>query len=104
MAAETTSDLVQVVALLGAAVVAVPVFRRAGLGSVLGYLAAGFAIGPFGFGLFSDTQSILHIAELGVVMLLFVIGLEMEPVAAMGAEARDLRSRRRCRSSSAVGC
>ena len=79
MAAETTSDLVQVVALLGAAVVAVPVFRRAGLGSVLGYLAAGFAIGPFGFGLFSDTQSILHIAELGVVMLLFVIGLEMEP-------------------------
>jgi glutathione-regulated potassium-efflux system protein KefB len=80
MAAEAgTSDLVQVVALLGAAVVAVPLFRRAGLGSVLGYLAAGLVIGPFGFGLFSDTESILHIAELGVVMLLFVIGLEMEP-------------------------
>ena len=80
MAAEgATSDLVQVVALLGAAVVAVPIFRRAGLGSVLGYLAAGLVIGPFGFGLFTDSQSILHIAELGVVMLLFVIGLEMEP-------------------------
>jgi glutathione-regulated potassium-efflux system protein KefB len=74
-----TSDLVQVVALLGAAVVAVPIFRRAGLGSVLGYLAAGLVIGPFGFGLFADSESILHIAELGVVMLLFVIGLEMEP-------------------------
>jgi glutathione-regulated potassium-efflux system protein KefB len=80
MAAEgATSDLIQVVALLGAAVVAVPIFRRAGLGSVLGYLAAGLVIGPFGFGLFTDSESILHIAELGVVMLLFVIGLEMEP-------------------------
>ena len=80
MAAEgATSDLIQVVALLGAAVVAVPIFRRAGLGSVLGYLAAGLAIGPFGSGLFTDPEAILHVAELGVVMLLFVIGLEMEP-------------------------
>ena len=66
-------------ALLGAAVVAVPIFRRLGLGSVLGYLAAGLIIGPFGFGWFSDPQSILHVAELGVVMFLFVIGLEMQP-------------------------
>jgi glutathione-regulated potassium-efflux system protein KefB len=80
MAADVQStDLVQIVALLGAAVVAVPIFKRLGLGSVLGYLAAGLVIGPFGLGLFSDPQAILHVAELGVVMFLFIIGLEMEP-------------------------
>ncbi|MBS7585875.1 monovalent cation:proton antiporter-2 (CPA2) family protein [Ancylobacter defluvii] len=86
MAAEAASDaaahgfnLLPVVILLGAAVVAVPLFKRLGLGSVLGYLAAGLAIGPFGLGLFSDPQSILHVAELGVVMFLFIIGLEMQP-------------------------
>jgi glutathione-regulated potassium-efflux system protein KefB len=80
MAAEATAtDLTHVVALLTAAVVAVPLFKRAGLGSVLGYLAAGVAIGPFGLKLFNDPQSILHVAELGVVLLLFIIGLEMEP-------------------------
>jgi glutathione-regulated potassium-efflux system protein KefB len=78
-AAEQGTDLVHVVALLGAAVVAVPLFKRAGLGSVLGYLAAGLVIGPFGLRLFTDPQSILHVAELGVVMFLFVIGLEMQP-------------------------
>ncbi|MBR0650572.1 potassium transporter [Roseomonas terrae] len=72
-------DLVSAVALLGAAVVAVPLFKRLGLGSVLGYLVAGLVIGPYGIGLFSDAQSILHVAELGVVMFLFIIGLEMEP-------------------------
>ena len=75
----SAGDLVKVVTLLGAAVVAVPLFKRLGLGSVLGYLAAGLAIGPFGFGLFTDPQTILHTAELGVVMFLFVIGLEMRP-------------------------
>ena len=80
MAAEASSgSLIQVVTLLGAAVVVVPLFKRLGLGSVLGYLAAGLAIGPFGLGLFTDPQSILHTAELGVVMFLFVIGLEMRP-------------------------
>lgn len=79
MAAESSQELVKVVALLGAAVVAVPLFRRLGLGSVLGYFVAGLAIGPFGFGWFSDPQAILHVAELGVVMFLFVIGLEMRP-------------------------
>ena len=72
-------DIPHVVALLGAAVVAVPLFKRLGLGSVLGYLAAGLAIGKFGLGLFSDGQTILHVAELGVVIFLFVIGLEMKP-------------------------
>jgi len=75
----SAGDLVKVVTLLGAAVVAVPLFKRIGLGSVLGYLAAGLAIGPYGFGLFTDPQTILHTAELGVVMFLFVIGLEMRP-------------------------
>lgn len=86
MAADTAShaahgavDLVPIVILLGAAVVAVPLFKRAGLGSVLGYLTAGLVIGPFGLRLFSDPQSILHVAELGVVMFLFIIGLEMQP-------------------------
>ncbi|MGE0340263.1 MAG: monovalent cation:proton antiporter-2 (CPA2) family protein [Xanthobacteraceae bacterium] len=75
----TGSQLVQVVALLAAGVIAVPIFKRIGLGSVLGYLAAGVVIGPFGLRMFSDPQAILHIAELGVVMFLFVIGLEMQP-------------------------
>ena len=72
-------QLVRVVALLGAVVVMVPLFRRLGLGSVLGYLAAGLLIGPFGLGWFTDPHAILHVAELGVVMFLFVIGLEMRP-------------------------
>ena len=80
MATESAGvDLGAIVTLLGAAVIAVPVFKRAGLGAILGYLAAGLAIGPFGIGLFSDPMSILHVAELGVVMFLFLIGLEMQP-------------------------
>ena len=78
-ASGAASELVQVVALLAAGVVAVPLFKRLGLGSVLGYLVAGLAIGPFGLGLFTDAHAILHVAELGVVMFLFIIGLEMEP-------------------------
>lgn len=72
-------DLGLGVALLTGAVVAVPLFRRVGLGSVLGYLAAGLAIGPFALGLIQDGQAVLHVAELGVVMFLFIIGLEMRP-------------------------
>lgn len=72
-------DVLSVVVLLAAAVIMVPIFRRIGLGSVLGYLAAGLAIGPFGLAFFSDAQAIIHVAELGVVLFLFVIGLEMQP-------------------------
>jgi len=81
MAVESEAGLAlgQAVALLATAVVAAPVFRRLGLGSVLGYLFAGLLIGPFGLGLFRDPESILHVAELGVVMFLFLIGLEMRP-------------------------
>ncbi len=72
-------ELTQAVSLLGAALVAVPLFRKLGLGSVLGYIVAGVIIGPFGLRLFNDPDAILHVAELGVVMFLFVIGLEMQP-------------------------
>ncbi len=72
-------SLIAPVVLLAAAVIAVPIFKRIGLGSVLGYLIAGLIIGPFGFAFFQDSASILHIAELGIVMYLFVIGLEMQP-------------------------
>lgn len=64
---------------LGAAVVAVPVFKRLRLGSVVGYLAAGALIGPNALGLVDDAESALHFAEFGVVLLLFVIGLELQP-------------------------
>ncbi|MBS7455534.1 monovalent cation:proton antiporter-2 (CPA2) family protein [Coralloluteibacterium stylophorae] len=69
----------QVVILLAAGVVAVTLFRRLRLGSVLGYLAAGVLVGPSVLGVVSEPQAILHVAELGVVLLLFVIGLEMDP-------------------------
>ena len=64
---------------LAAAVVAVPIAKRLGLGAVLGYLLAGIAIGPWGFGLIRQVDTILHFSEFGVVLLLFVIGLELEP-------------------------
>ena len=79
--AEATAglDLGAAAALLAAGVLAVPVFRKIGLGSVLGYLAAGLAIGPFGLRLFQEPETILHVAEFGVVIFLFIIGLEMRP-------------------------
>lgn len=67
------------VLLLAASAIAVPLTRRAGFGSVLGYLLAGIAIGPAGLGLVTDVGQIAHVAELGVVMLLFLIGLELRP-------------------------
>jgi len=77
---ETTSmGLGHAVALLAAMVVAATLFRRFGLGSVLGYLAAGLLIGPSALGIVRDPESVLHVAELGVVMFLFIIGLEMRP-------------------------
>lgn len=67
------------VLLLGAAIVFVLIFRRLGLGATLGYLVAGAAIGPQGFGLIGDAESKLGIAELGIVLLLFLVGLELNP-------------------------
>ncbi|MDN3679392.1 glutathione-regulated potassium-efflux system protein KefB [Vibrio tapetis subsp. quintayensis] len=75
----TNEFLASSVIFLSAAVVAVPLAQRLGLGSVLGYLLAGVAIGPWGMGLISDVDAILHFAEFGVVLLLFLIGLELNP-------------------------
>ncbi len=80
MAAEGLGQTIgPVVVLMSAAVAAVPLFRRLGLGSVLGYFIAGMLVGPSFLGLFVNPGSILHFAELGVVMFLFVIGLELRP-------------------------
>src|SRR5210317_2190268 len=62
-----------------AAIISVPISKRLGFGSVLGYLCAGILIGPFGFGFIHEPEHILHFAELGVVFLLFIIGLELKP-------------------------
>jgi len=64
---------------LFAAVVAVPIAQRLGIGAVLGYLLAGIAIGPWGLGFIRDVDEILHFSELGVVFLMFIIGLELNP-------------------------
>ncbi|MFY8031745.1 MAG: cation:proton antiporter, partial [Devosia sp.] len=71
--------LLAVFALLAATVALVPLARWAGLSSVLGYLAAGVLIGPFALGLVSDTEFIQEIADFGIVMMLFLIGLELHP-------------------------
>lgn len=64
---------------LTAAVLAVPIARALGLGAIIGYLGAGIAMGPWGFGLVRNVDDILHFAEFGVVLMLFVIGLELQP-------------------------
>ncbi|MEZ5893861.1 MAG: monovalent cation:proton antiporter-2 (CPA2) family protein [Parvularculaceae bacterium] len=77
MAAAESEFLVQAATYLGAAAIAVPVFNRLKLGSILGYLAAGVAVGPFGLDLLHQREGVFHVAELGVVLFLFVIGLEL---------------------------
>lgn len=79
MAAGLGATIGPVVVLLSAGVLAVPLFRRLGLGSVLGYFAAGALVGPSAFGWFADPAAMLHVSELGVVMFLFLIGLELRP-------------------------
>ena len=71
--------LEQVTLFLLTAVLLVPLFQRLKLGAVLGYLAAGMVIGPWGLGMIGATDSTLHLAEFGVVLLLFLIGLELDP-------------------------
>lgn len=78
-AASPAPMLFELLIFLCAAVIGVPLFRRLGLGSVLGYLVAGLVIGPYGLGLISDVDSLLHFSEFGVVLLMFIIGLELQP-------------------------
>src|SRR5450432_4852626 len=72
-------SLAQVAILLTAAVVAVSLFRLLKMSSILGFLAAGLIIGPWGLRLITDVSSILHASEFGIVLLLFIIGLELQP-------------------------
>jgi len=76
---ESQRFLEQALIYLAAGVIAVPIFKRIGLGSVLGYLVAGMVIGPWGLRLISDPQAVLNFAEFGVVLLLFLVGLELNP-------------------------
>ncbi|WP_370211957.1 monovalent cation:proton antiporter-2 (CPA2) family protein [Alloalcanivorax venustensis] len=69
----------QALVVLAAAVLLLPLFQRLGLGSILGYLAAGIVIGPLGLGLIPGAEAVLHFAELGVVLMLFLVGLELAP-------------------------
>ncbi|HEY4636673.1 MAG TPA: monovalent cation:proton antiporter-2 (CPA2) family protein [Burkholderiales bacterium] len=71
--------LYQALIYLAAGVIAVPLFKKLGLGSVLGFLAAGMVIGPWGLKLVSKPEAVLHFAEFGVVLLLFLVGLELNP-------------------------
>lgn len=73
------SSLAQIAVFLASSVVAIPLFRKLRLSSILGYLAAGVIIGPWGLRVVQDPEGVAHIAELGVVFLLFVIGLELQP-------------------------
>src|SRR3954462_9551801 len=74
---DTQGFLAQALIYLAAAVIAVPISKRLGLGSVLGFLLAGVAIGPWGLKLIGDVEAILHFSEFGVVLLLFLVGLEL---------------------------
>ncbi len=74
-----TQYIVDIVVLLAAAVIAVPLFQRLGLGAVLGFLVAGAVIGPWGLGFISAVDEIRHLAEFGVIFLLFIIGIELKP-------------------------
>ncbi len=87
--AADTSMLREAVIFLAAAAVMVPLFSRFKLGAVLGYLTAGMLIGPFGLGLISETEDILRFGEYGIVLLLFVIGLELQP-SRLWALRRDI--------------
>lgn len=69
----------QALIFISVTIILVPLFQKLGLGSVLGYLIAGMVIGPFGLKFFEDSESILHFSEIGVVFLLFMIGLEIQP-------------------------
>ena len=77
---EVQSDFLHTAVIyLGMAVIAVPLFKRLGLGAVLGYMVAGILIGPQGFDIVHEVDPTLHFSELGVVLLMFLIGLELNP-------------------------
>src|SRR5262245_8296574 len=88
-AASHASFLVPILVFCGAAVVAVPLFRLMGLGAILGYLVAGIAIGPSGLRFIAEPETVRGVAELGVVLLLFIVGLELK-VSRLLSMRRDI--------------
>lgn len=79
IAIESENLLVNALYYLTAAVIAVPLFKKLGLGSILGYLCAGMFLGPHILGVNQEPEAVLHFAEYGVILLLFIIGLELAP-------------------------
>ena len=71
--------IADILILLAVAIITVPIFQKLGLGAVLGYLFAGVVVGPWGLGYINKVDEIRHIAEFGVVFLLFIIGIELRP-------------------------
>ncbi len=80
----------QALIFIGASVILVPIFQRLGFGAVLGYLLAGIIVGPYGLQMIRDSESIMHFSELGVILLLFMIGLEIQPHKLWSMRARLL--------------
>jgi hypothetical protein len=76
------NPLLEILILLASAVMLVPLFQRLGLGSVLGFLAAGVLVGPWGLKLITDVEAIQHLAEFGIIFLLFLIGIELKRAGA----------------------
>ena len=73
------NNILQALVFIGSAIVLVPIFKYLGFGSVLGYLIAGIVVGPYGLKFINDAEHVMHFAEIGVVILLFMIGLEIQP-------------------------
>ena len=90
--------LIQATIYLAAAVIAVPIAARLGLGSVLGYLLAGIVIGPLIGLVGTETEDLQHFAEFGVVMMLFLIGLELDAARAVGHASQACWAWAGCRS------
>lgn len=82
--------LIEAAVLLGAAILVVPLFQRLGVGSILGYLAIGLVLGPSASGFIAEPETVLHFSEFGVIMLLFIIGLELEPARLWALRTRLL--------------
>ncbi len=96
-------SLIQVAVLLAAAGIVAPLAKHLRIGAVLGYLLAGVVIGPYMLGIFKDAEKMLHVAEFGVVLLLFLIGLELKPQRLWRCAARSSASAAR-RSASRRWC
>ncbi|MCO4053910.1 MAG: hypothetical protein HEQ16_07625 [Bosea sp.] len=92
--ASHASFLPPIVTFCAGAVIAAPLFRRFGLSAVLGYLAAGIVIGPFVPGMVTDAAAIRGVAEIGVVLLLFIVGFELQPSRLIAVCVKDRQAAR----------